>query len=352
MQNKPFGVNVVKSYTDFNLQAELKLNKGELFSLLGPSGSGKTTLLRLIAGLEKIDSGKIVLDGYDVTHLEPEKRRIGMVFQDYALFPHLNVSENIAYGLKVRKLAVTQIKAKVTEMLALFEIEKLADRNVQQLSGGERQRVALARALAPEPLILLLDEPFSALDYHLRNKLRNELKNYQKKLGFTCIFVTHHQEEALIISDRLGIMHNGRMSQFGTVAEVYEKPNSKQVAEFIGEANFIPCHADYSQTTDRINVMAADFEPFHLKTFKGFQPGPQWFFFRPEDLKFTGDESDGVKISGIVGKIEYMGYMVRLEIEINHYRLIGYTDKSKISIKEGDRINFTLNFESIRLLTS
>ena len=178
----------------FKLSADFTVQRGEFFSLVGPSGCGKTTLLRLIAGLEKPERGQLVLAGREITGLPPAKRRIGMVFQDYALFPHLNVGQNIAYGLKLQKLPRKEINSRVEELLELFALNGLEKRDVHRLSGGERQRVALARALAPRPLVLLMDEPFSALDYELRRRLRGELKELQSRLGFTALFVTHHQE--------------------------------------------------------------------------------------------------------------------------------------------------------------
>lgn len=193
MCDKALSMEIEKSYPKFRIEASIDVNQGEFFSLVGPSGCGKTTLLRLIVGLEEPDRGRIFLNGRDITDLPSAKRRIGLVFQEYALFPHLTVAGNIEYGLRVAKIPEDERKERLREMLALFALEETADRGVGQLSGGERQRVALARALAPQPLLLLLDEPFSALDYSLRQRLRRELKALQKRLGFTVIFVTHQQ---------------------------------------------------------------------------------------------------------------------------------------------------------------
>ena len=217
-------IDVTKDFPEFRLTANLTVAEGEFFSLVGPSGCGKTTLLRLISGLLQPDHGRIILNGRDLTAVPVAERRIGFVFQDYALFPHLTVGENIEYGLKVRRLPAARRRERVRAMLAVFEITALADRRVQELSGGERQRVALARALAPEPFLLLLDEPFAALDYGLRRRLRRELKELQSRLGFTAIFVTHHQEEALSLSERLAVMQAGRILQVGTATEVYTNP--------------------------------------------------------------------------------------------------------------------------------
>ena len=234
-------IDVTKDFPEFRLTANLTVAEGEFFSLVGPSGCGKTTLLRLISGLLQPDHGRIILNGRDLTAVPVAERRIGFVFQDYALFPHLTVGENIEYGLKVRRLPAARRRERVRAMLAVFEITALADRRVQELSGGERQRVALARALAPEPFLLLLDEPFAALDYGLRRRLRRELKELQSRLGFTAIFVTHHQEEALSLSERLAVMQAGRILQVGTATEVYTNPAHPFVATFLGDANLIPC---------------------------------------------------------------------------------------------------------------
>lgn len=233
-------VGLTRTYPEFTLQADFLVQDGEFFSLLGPSGCGKTTLLRLIAGLERPDGGRVCLNGIDVSNLPAAERRIGLVFQDYALFPHMNVKENIAYGLTVQKREAKAIELRVEELLELFEIAHLGQREVGKLSGGERQRVALARALAPEPYAILLDEPFSALDYTLRRRLREELRALQRKAGFTAVFVTHHQEDALALSDRLAIMAEGRILQIGRPEQVYRFPKNQDVALFLGEANLLP----------------------------------------------------------------------------------------------------------------
>ncbi|AOV17423.1 hypothetical protein BJI67_10445 [Acidihalobacter aeolianus] len=222
---------------------DLKVNPGEFFTLLGPSGCGKTTLLRLIAGLETPTSGDVVIDGRQVTAQVAHARRVNTVFQSYALFPHLNVADNVAFGLRMQGMDKLTRQRKVADMLAFMHIEALAERRPEQLSGGQQQRVALARALVNEPQILLLDEPLSALDAKLRAELQIELKRTQRRLGMTFILVTHDQSEALTLSDRIAVMRDGRVEQVGGVTELYERPRTAYVAEFLGQANSLPVSA-------------------------------------------------------------------------------------------------------------
>ncbi|MCQ2558883.1 MAG: ABC transporter ATP-binding protein, partial [Oscillospiraceae bacterium] len=215
----------------------LDIYEGEFLTLLGPSGCGKTTTLRMIGGFETPSSGRVLLGGNDVTELPPYKRDVNTVFQSYALFPHMTVFDNVAYGLVEKKMSKAQIKEKVTAMLELVQMGKLEKRRPSQLSGGQRQRVAIARALANDPKVLLLDEPLGALDLKLRKQMQLELKNLQKTLGITFVYVTHDQEEALTMSDRIIVMNKGRLEQIGTSREIYETPKSRFVADFIGESN-------------------------------------------------------------------------------------------------------------------
>jgi putative spermidine/putrescine transport system ATP-binding protein len=217
----------------------LEINDGEFFTLLGPSGSGKTTCLRLIAGFERPTSGKILLHGQDVSNLPPYSRDVNTVFQDYALFPHMTVGENIAYGLMIKKVPMAERRVRVNDMLDLVRLQGMAARKPNQLSGGQRQRVALARALINQPRVLLLDEPLGALDLKLRQQMQVELKAIQQRVGITFIFVTHDQEEALTMSDRIAVFNLGKIEQVGTPAEIYEHPASPFVAGFVGISNLI-----------------------------------------------------------------------------------------------------------------
>jgi spermidine/putrescine transport system ATP-binding protein len=216
------------------------IRQGEFFTLLGPSGCGKTTLLRMIAGFDVPTSGAILLDGQDITALPPNRRPVNTVFQSYALFPHLTVAENIGFGLLMQGRPKAEISATTDRMLALVKLESMAGRKTSQLSGGQQQRVALARALAPQPKVLLLDEPLSALDLKLRKEMQIELKRLQTETGITFVFVTHDQEEALTMSDRIGVMNAGRLQQVGSPRAIYTQPVNRFVASFIGETNFLP----------------------------------------------------------------------------------------------------------------
>src|SRR2546423_12428971 len=218
---------------------DLDIRRGEFFTLLGPSGSGKTTCLRMIAGFERPDAGRIELGGDDVSRLPPAERDVNTVFQDYALFPHMSVGENVAYGLKVKKVAKGERARRVEEALAMVRLDGYADRRPSQLSGGQRQRVALARALVNRPRVLLLDEPLGALDLKLRQQLQVELKRIQNEVGITFVYVTHDQDEALTMSDRIAVMDDGRVLQVGTPRDVYEEPESRFVAGFVGVSNLL-----------------------------------------------------------------------------------------------------------------
>ncbi len=218
---------------------DLDIHQGEFFSLLGPSGCGKTTLLRILAGFEEADEGEVLLDKQEISLLPPNKRSVNTVFQNYALFPHMTVFDNVAFGLKMRRVPETQRRERVFKALTMVEIESFAQRRPEQLSGGQRQRVALARAIVNEPKVLLLDEPLSALDRKLRQQLQLELMHLQHRLGITFIFVTHDQEEALTMSDRIAVMRSGVIEQLGTSKEVYEHPKNESVAKFLGSSNLL-----------------------------------------------------------------------------------------------------------------
>lgn len=352
MNSNHFQIDLHKIYPGFRMDIQLELSPGEFFSLLGPSGCGKTTLLRLIAGLEAHDRGSIILNGTDVSRLPPNKRRIGLMFQEYALFPHLSVTENIVYGLKSQKIPSGQIKDKLETMIAFFQLDSLKDRNVQQLSGGEKQRVALARSLITEPLLLMLDEPFSALDYGLRAKLRRDLRDYQKALGFTTIFVTHHQEEALALSDRLGIMAGGQLLQVGRAREVYDSPADRFVAEFIGEANFLRCflrdkgmwwQPDGETEGERLVWLGPAAE--RIATDVGWRT----MMVRPEDILLEDPGTPSFSpIEATITRIDYLGHLYRLEALSRRHPFIIYRDKAGFNRREGERIAISIKKDALK----
>ena len=252
---------IKKSFTEGEAVLDnisLEISKGEFVTLLGSSGCGKTTTLRIIAGLEQPDAGSVWLDGREVTGLEPNQRDVNTVFQNYALFPHMNVAENIGYGLKLKKVPKSEIKKKVSQMLELVQLEGYEKRKPSELSGGQKQRVAIARALVNNPKVLLLDEPLGALDLQLRRAMQIELKHLQKKLGITFIYITHDQEEAINMSDRIAVMRDGRIEQIGTPDEIYNHPKTSYVATFVGNANILHGVAESIQGENAIVKIGND----------------------------------------------------------------------------------------------
>lgn len=252
---------IKKSFTEGEAVLDnisLEISKGEFITLLGSSGCGKTTTLRIIAGLEQPDAGSVWLDGREVTGLEPNQRDVNTVFQNYALFPHMNVAENIGYGLKLKKVPKSEIRKKVSQMLELVQLEGYEKRKPSELSGGQKQRVAIARALVNNPKVLLLDEPLGALDLQLRRAMQIELKHLQKKLGITFIYITHDQEEAINMSDRIAVMRDGRIEQIGTPDEIYNHPKTSYVATFVGNANILHGVAESIQGQNAIVKIGND----------------------------------------------------------------------------------------------
>jgi len=276
----------------------LSVRDNEFFALLGPSGCGKTTLLRTLAGFETPQEGRIMLDGQDVTATRPSKRPLNLMFQSYALFPHMSVAQNVAYGLEMEKLPKAEIAARVTEVLESARIDQFANRRPDQLSGGQRQRVALARALVKRPKLLLLDEPLSALDKKLRQEMQLELKRLQHEMGITFLIVTHDQEEALVMADRIAVLRDGRLAQVGNPGELYEHPASRFVASFIGEMNFL----DGTATPGGVEVPG-------LGLLKGETSltGPAVLAVRPERILLTATPQGDNCLEGEVTETAYHG---------------------------------------------
>jgi len=307
---KSFGqLRVVK---DFNLGIE----KGEFISLLGPSGCGKTTVLRMVAGFETPSSGSIHIDGRDVTGLRPNQRNIGMVFQAYALFPNLTVAENVAFGLKVKGAGRAERDARVAEMLRLIGLPELGGRYPFQLSGGQQQRVALARALAPKPRVLLLDEPLSALDAKVRVSLRNQIREIQRDLGITTIFVTHDQEEALSISDRVVVMNGGIAEQAGAPFDIYNRPATRFVAEFVGTLNLLPAEVE-DAGAGRVTVAGA---PVALG--RAVPPGRITLALRPEAIHLGPGEAGAAALPGRIDDVHFLGSVIRIQASVGDRRIL------------------------------
>ena len=299
----------------------LTINKGEIFALLGGSGSGKSTLLRMLAGFEKPTSGRIFLDGEDITDLPPYERPINMMFQSYALFPHMTVAQNIAFGLKQDKLPKAEIEQRVQDMLKLVHMEQYGKRKPHQLSGGQRQRVALARSLAKRPKLLLLDEPMGALDKKLRTQMQLEVVEILERVGVTCVMVTHDQEEAMTMAGRISIMSDGWIAQTGSPMDIYESPNSRMIAEFIGTVNLFGGAIEVDEV-DHLIIKSNDLaQPFYVGygVTTNVEDKNVWLAVRPEKTIISREQPEGQYIwaKGIVHDIAYLGgisvYYIRLE---------------------------------------
>jgi len=291
---------------------ELAVERGEFVSFLGPSGCGKTTTLRMIAGFETPSAGAIRIDGVDITRKPPNQRNVGMVFQSYALFPNMTVGANIGFGLKVAKRPASEIKQRVEEMLKLIKLPALGSRYPYQLSGGQQQRVALARALAIQPQVLLLDEPLSALDAKIRVALRNEIRGIQRELGITTIYVTHDQEEALSMSDRIVVMSEGRVEQLGTPFEIYNFPKTAFVASFVGTLNILRGHvvdpARGALVIDGQEIVAS-------RGLSDARPGdPRSVAVRPESVSLSGSADGRNRMDGTVEDVNFLGSIVRIRV--------------------------------------
>lgn len=317
----------------------LYIRENEFLTLLGPSGCGKTTTLRIIGGFEKPTKGKVIFDGKDITDIPPYERQINTVFQKYALFPHLNVFDNIAFGLKIKKTPKNIIKEKVEEMLRLVNLQEFENRSIDSLSGGQQQRIAIARALVNEPKVLLLDEPLGALDLKLRKDMQNELKNIQKKVGITFIYVTHDQEEALTMSDTVVVMDKGKIQQIGTPIDIYNEPKNAFVANFIGESNIILgiMHDDFVVEFSNIVFECVD---------KGFFKDELIeVVIRPEDIDiFPAGQG---KLKGIVESVTFKGVHYEMIVRSNEMK---WKIHSTIMKEVGTEIGMDILPENIHIM--
>mgnify|MGYP000695769968 FL=1 len=319
--------NVTKRFGEFTAIDNLTLDiyKNEFFSLLGPSGCGKTTLLRMLAGFEKITDGKILLDGEDISEIPPHLRPINMMFQSYALFPHMTVEKNIAFGLKQDNLPTNEINQRVEEMLELVELTDFANRKPNQLSGGQSQRVALARSLAKRPKLLLLDEPLGALDKRLREQTQFELMDIQEKLEVTFVIVTHDQEEAMTVSSRIGVMDSGNLVQVATPAEIYEAPINKDVADFIGDVNILKgIYKGQNEVGTQLFSEDSNSIVYATQEVGASVEDEMWFAIRPEKLEISkaAPSDDHNILKGTIEDIAYGGSFSTYHVKLDNGRIL------------------------------
>jgi putative spermidine/putrescine transport system ATP-binding protein len=343
--NKTFG------NTDAVLDFNLDIEKGELVSFLGPSGCGKTTTLRMVAGFEIPTSGTITMDGVDITNNSPNQRNVGMVFQAYALFPNMTVAGNIGFGLKIAKKPAEQIKSRVAEMLELIHMPGFGDRYPHQLSGGQQQRVALARAMALSPEVLLLDEPLSALDAKIRVSLRAEIRAIQKEVGITAIYVTHDQEEALSISDRVVVMHQGRMDQVGPPFEIYNFPQTEFVAQFVGTLNAVSV-----EVVDAIsNLLSLEGQTIQAaRGLEGYRKGDKVMIaIRPELFSIVvGEDRKANVLECTIEHITFLGSIVRIQVRLGNTMFYMDTfNNPYLELPEiGNKVQITCSREAVLIL--
>ena len=305
-------------------EVSLEIGDGEFFSLLGPSGCGKTTTLRMIAGFVEPDEGRILLHGQDVTSVPPNKRPVNMVFQQYALFPHMSVYDNVAFGLSVKRVPKSEHRQRIEELLRVVSLEGYEKRKPRQLSGGQQQRVALARALVNRPAALLLDEPLGALDVKLRKQMQLELKRIQNELGTTFVYVTHDQEEALAMSDRIAVMDAGRVEQLGTPREVYEQPATPFVADFIGSLNAVEIRVDEivgGYGVARLGEQDRVVVPVEAGTSAGSELRVA---VRPEHVRLSGGDANGSRLSGTIADLVYLGMYTQVHVDTAAGRVVSH----------------------------
>lgn len=342
--------NVSKKYGSVQAlnQVSFSVKKGEFFSLLGPSGCGKTTLLRIVAGFEKPDEGRVLIDGQDITHLPANKRPVNTVFQNYALFPHLNLWDNIAFGLRIANRPAKEIKSEVEKMLHLIQMEEHAYKRPDQISGGQKQRVAIARALINKPRVLLLDEPLAALDLKLRQKMLMELDLIHDEVGITFLFVTHDQTEAMAVSDRIAVFHQGKVEQIGTPVELYESPKSSFVAAFIGDTNFLDGRVAEKLEEEYSRLLVEDFPKVICFDDKKLSVGDLVHLsIRPEKIQISSEKPIANPkhniLPAVVADIVYKGDHTKFWVRVDGYLIAVLQQHSRFlldekSIKWNDKV--------------
>jgi spermidine/putrescine transport system ATP-binding protein len=330
----------------------LEIHEGEFFSMLGPSGCGKTTSLRMIAGFELPDGGRVVLEGADVTTVSANRRPVNMVFQQYALFPHMSIYDNVAFGLKMKRVPRAEHRSRVHELLRVVDLEGLENRRPRQLSGGQQQRVALARALVNRPAALLLDEPLGALDVKLRKHMQLELKRIQHELGTTFVYVTHDQEEALAMSDRIAVMNRGRVEQLGTPREIYEHPSTAFVADFIGSLNALELTID--ELVGEYSVTRLGDDERVVAPASGRRVGDAVRVgVRPEHVQMGTDSTgQGSRLTGTIAQVVYLGMYTQFHVDTRAGRIVSHrlADESAAGLEAGSPVTLTWSPEHASFL--
>ncbi len=345
---------VTKSFDSTLVLSEISfsVNAGELFFILGPSGCGKSTLLRIVAGLETLDSGTVYLNGTDLTSVSPHKRQIGMVFQSYALWPHMTVARNIGFGLETSKLSKADQRARIAEALSLVQLEGLEERYPHELSGGQQQRVSLARALAVRPRLLLLDEPLSNVDPGLRADLRSEIRRLQAATGMTMVYVTHDQEDALTMASRIALLRKGRVEQVGTPRELYDTPHSSFAAQFLGSTNILRCDS-FSEGGSQVTIRLTDLpntpslnllaHTVSLTTGAG-----RFVSIRPEAISLTATETG--LIEGVISEVVYCGSHVDLRVSVGERVVLHTRTPASVPFSVGSKVGIQIAQPGVALL--
>ncbi|MBZ0216719.1 MAG: ABC transporter ATP-binding protein [Fimbriimonadaceae bacterium] len=346
IQNLGKNFGQVRALRDFTLS----ISEGEFVSLLGPSGCGKTTTLRCVAGFEFPDQGRILFGEHDMTWMPPEQRDVGMVFQSYALFPHLTVRENLAFGLEMRKTPSTESHRRITEVLEMVQLTGMDQRFPRELSGGQQQRVALARALVIEPSLLLLDEPLANLDASLRGDMRFFIRDLQQRVGITSIYVTHDQSEAIVMSDRIVVMFDGAIAQVGTPKDIHDRPATMQVAEFVGRSNFIGGKIK-GANKDHFRRIETEYGEFVAVGPAEYKAGARAnLMIRPENIRLGKGEKDWNKLSGTVSSAIYIGDSINLEVRLSDNLSVQITARPDCSAVPGEALDFSFPPDNCWLL--
>lgn len=329
----------------------LDIQEGEFISLLGPSGCGKTTTLRCVAGFEFPNQGRIKFDQKDMTYLAPERRDVGMVFQSYALFPHLSVRENLAFGLEMRGIAAQEMARRIDDILKMVQLTDLDERFPRELSGGQQQRVALARALVIEPSVLLLDEPLANLDAALRDDMRFFIRDLQKRVGITSIYVTHDQSEAIVMSDRIVVMFDGQIAQVGTPREIHDRPATRRVAEFVGRSNFIEGTVSGSPVSG-VQKLDSPYGNLLAACPPGLEKGARaTLMIRPENIELGAGKNGWNTLNAVVSKVVYLGDAINLSLKLPDNQIVLVDTRADCAVKSGDQLQVSFSPSNAWLLT-